>query len=98
MPGKPEVSDLDNGILSFQKTEECIDKLTSRSAIITCSTSCIGRATAPLISQEGADLIFAGRMQTLGRQLAGEIRLDGGRCIFLQANQILMVDGDITAA
>jgi len=43
-----------------------MDILTSQSAIITGATSCIGRAMIPVLSQESADLIFAGLMQTLG--------------------------------
>ena len=53
-------------------------RLTGRSAIITGATSGIGRATALLFAQEGADLVITGRKQKLGRQVAEEIQRAGG--------------------
>jgi len=60
-----------------------MDILTSQSAIITGATSCIGRAMIPVLSQESADLIFAGRMQTLGgswRERSGSLEVAASFC------------------
>ena len=64
-------------------TDGCMNIITSRSAIIMGATLCIGRAMIPVLSQESADLIFAGRMQTLGgswRERSGSLEVAASFC------------------
>jgi NAD(P)-dependent dehydrogenase (short-subunit alcohol dehydrogenase family) len=61
-------------------------KLTGRIAIITGATSGIGKATAHLFAEEGADLVVTGRRAELGRRLEEDIRLAGGRCVFVETD------------
>ena len=61
-------------------------KLTGRVAIITGATSGIGKATALLFAEEGADLVITGRRVELGERVEAEIRQKGGRCVFVQAD------------
>jgi len=61
-------------------------KLTGKAAIITGATSGIGKATALLFADEGADLIVTGRRVELGKALEAEIRHRGVRCVFMQAD------------
>jgi meso-butanediol dehydrogenase / (S,S)-butanediol dehydrogenase / diacetyl reductase len=63
-------------------------KLTNRVAIITGATSGIGKATAHLFAEEGADLVITGRRVELGQRLEQEIRNLGSRCVFVQADHI----------
>lgn len=61
-------------------------KLTDKVAIITGGTSGIGKATARLFAEEGADLVITGRRAELGRGVEKEIRELGGRCHFVEAD------------
>ncbi len=61
-------------------------KLTGKVAIITGATSGIGRATAYLFADEGADLVITGRRAELGERVSDEIRQKGVRCVFVQAD------------
>jgi NAD(P)-dependent dehydrogenase (short-subunit alcohol dehydrogenase family) len=61
-------------------------KLTGKTAMITGATSGIGKATALLFAEEGADLVLTGRRAELGRRLENEIRQAGGRCLFVEAD------------
>ena len=61
-------------------------KLTGKVAIITGSTSGIGRATALLFAEEGAGVVITGRRAELGRRLENEMRDRGARCVFVQAD------------
>src|SRR5512145_791767 len=61
-------------------------KLTGRVAIITGATSGIGKATAYLFAEEGADLVITGRRAELGQSISDEIRQKGARCVFVQAD------------
>jgi len=61
-------------------------KLTGKIAIITGATSGIGKATALLFADEGADLVITGRRAELGQSVSDEIQQKGGRCVFVQAD------------
>jgi len=61
-------------------------KLTGKVAIITGATSGIGKATALLFAEEGADLVVTGRRVELGKAVETEIRQRGVRCVFVQAD------------
>ncbi len=61
-------------------------KLTGKVAIITGATSGIGKATAILFAEEGADLVVTGRRAELGGRVSDEIRQKGVRCVFVQAD------------
>ena len=52
-------------------------KLSGKVAIITGATSGIGKATALLFAEEGADLVITGRRVELGQHLENEIRKKG---------------------
>ena len=61
-------------------------KLGGQVSIITGATSGIGKATALLFAEEGADLIITGRRVELGRRLETAIREAGSRCVFVEAD------------
>src|SRR5829696_7657238 len=61
-------------------------KLASQVAIITGATSGIGKATALLFAEEGADLVITGRRAELGQRVEKEIRERGARCVFVEAD------------
>lgn len=67
-------------------------KLEGRVALITGGTSGIGKATAFLFAQEGAEVIFTGRRQDLGKSLEEEIRGKGGKATFLTADHTKLDD------
>ncbi len=61
-------------------------KLSGKVAIITGATSGIGKATALLFADEGADVVITGRRMELGQRVENEIRQKGVRCVFVQAD------------
>jgi meso-butanediol dehydrogenase/(S,S)-butanediol dehydrogenase/diacetyl reductase len=61
-------------------------RLSGKVAIITGATSGIGKATALLFAEEGADVVITGRRVELGQRLENEIRQKGVRCVFVQAD------------
>jgi NAD(P)-dependent dehydrogenase (short-subunit alcohol dehydrogenase family) len=61
-------------------------KLSGKTAIITGATSGIGKATALLFAEEGADVVITGRRADLGQRVLDEIQTRGARGIFVQAD------------
>jgi len=61
-------------------------KLSGKVAIVTGATSGIGKATALLFAEEGADVVITGRRAELGQRVENEIRQKGARCVFIQAD------------
>jgi NAD(P)-dependent dehydrogenase (short-subunit alcohol dehydrogenase family) len=61
-------------------------KLSDKVAIITGATSGIGKATALLFAEEGAQFVITGRRVGLGDQTVEEIRQRGGQGLFVQAD------------
>jgi NAD(P)-dependent dehydrogenase (short-subunit alcohol dehydrogenase family) len=61
-------------------------KLSGKAAMITGGTSGIGKVTALLFAEEGADVVITGRRADLGRGVENEIRERGGRGVFLEAD------------
>jgi NAD(P)-dependent dehydrogenase (short-subunit alcohol dehydrogenase family) len=54
--------------------------------MITGATSGIGKATAMLFAAEGAQVVITGRRVELGQRVENEIKEQGGRCLFLEAD------------
>ena len=67
-------------------------KLSGKVAIITGAMSGIGKATALLFAEEGADLVITGRRVELGQRLENKIRQKGVRCVFVEADHRQAVD------
>jgi len=61
-------------------------KLSGKVAIITGATSGIGKATALLFADEGAQVVITGRRAELGINLQEDITQKGARCLFIQAD------------
>lgn len=61
-------------------------KLAGKVAIITGATSGIGKATALLFAEEGAQVVITGRRVELGQRVESEIRQKGVRGVFVQAD------------
>lgn len=60
--------------------------LTGKVAIITGSTAGIGRGIALIFSENGASVVVNGTNEERGNKVVEEIRLAGGRAIFIEAN------------
>ncbi len=61
-------------------------KLLNKVALITGGTSGIGKATALLFAEEGAQVVITGRRADLGQRVENEIRQRGGRVVFVEAD------------
>ena len=61
-------------------------QLADKTAIVTGSTSGIGKATALLFGQEGANVVVAGRRAERGEQVASEIRDRGGKAVYIRTD------------
>ncbi|MCL4269122.1 MAG: glucose 1-dehydrogenase [Anaerolineales bacterium] len=61
-------------------------RLKNKTAIITGGTSGIGKATALLFADEGADLVLTGRRVELGKAVEAECRQRGVRCVFVETD------------
>ena len=55
--------------------------LTGKTAVITGSTSGVGRASALLFAREGAAVVATGRRESHLTALRQEIEAEGGRCV-----------------
>ncbi|MGW7673276.1 SDR family NAD(P)-dependent oxidoreductase [Streptomyces sp. NPDC054775] len=61
-------------------------KLAGSTALVTGSTSGIGRATAQRLAREGAHVIVSGRHADRGQEVVAEIRAAGGKADFVAAD------------
>ena len=71
-------------------------KLSRKTAIITGATSGIGKATAMLFAEEGADLILTGRRAALGKEVQAACIVLGARCVFVEADHTRAEDCALT--
>ncbi len=61
-------------------------RLKEKVAIITGATKGIGRACAYEFAREGATVVLAGRTVSLGEEVEGEIKADGGEALFVRCD------------
>ena len=62
------------------------DRLAGKVAVVTGSTSGIGRGTAVFFASEGAKVVLVGRRRHLGEEAVAEIRTAGGEAVYFQAD------------
>jgi NAD(P)-dependent dehydrogenase (short-subunit alcohol dehydrogenase family) len=67
-------------------------RLKNRTAIITGGTSGIGKATALLFAEQGANLVITGRRAEKGKAVEEECRQRGVRCVFVEADHTKLED------
>ena len=61
-------------------------KLDGKVAIITGSTSGMGRATAYLFAKEGAKVVVTGRNEARAKAVVDKIKAEGGEAIYVLAD------------
>jgi NAD(P)-dependent dehydrogenase (short-subunit alcohol dehydrogenase family) len=66
--------------------------LEGKVAIITGSTSGIGRAGAILLAKEGAKVVISGRNQKRGQEVVNTIKKNGGQASFVAADMLVVAD------
>ena len=76
--------ELEAGIMAGQDLTG--QDLSGRTALVTGSTSGIGRAAAAFLAQRGAHVIVTGRDAERGTAVVEAIRADGGKADFVQAD------------
>jgi NAD(P)-dependent dehydrogenase (short-subunit alcohol dehydrogenase family) len=68
------------------------DRLRGKTAIITGAATGIGKASALLFAQEGANLMLADLDEPKGEQVAQDIRSSGGRAVFVRTDVSISAD------
>ena len=63
-------------------------RLSGKTALVTGSTSGIGRATAEAFAREGAEVIVSGRDEQRGAEVVTAITANGGSARFLRADLV----------
>jgi NAD(P)-dependent dehydrogenase (short-subunit alcohol dehydrogenase family) len=66
--------------------------LQGKVAVITGSTSGIGRAGAIALANEGAKVVVSGRNQERGQEVMSTIKKQGGEASFVSADMLVMAD------
>lgn len=66
--------------------EDMAQRLQGRTALVTGSTSNIGRSIAVALAREGAHVVVSGRDAARGAAVVDQIREDGGRADFVRAD------------
>lgn len=66
--------------------------LEGKVAVITGSTSGIGRAGALLLAKEGAKVVISGRNQERGQEVVSTIKKQGGEASFIAADMLAVAD------
>jgi NAD(P)-dependent dehydrogenase (short-subunit alcohol dehydrogenase family) len=66
--------------------------LQGKVAVITGSTSGIGRAGAIALAKEGAKVVISGRNQERGQEVVSTIKKQGGEASFVPADMLVMAD------
>ena len=67
-------------------------QLRGKCAVITGGASGIGRATAELLARQGAAVVIADINRTAGERLAGELRSNGNRALFVKCDVTIAED------